>query len=166
MTMELERKVTIQRPVEEVFAYMSNAENDQHWRTNVKWIEREGGGERSDVGTVYRQKIKGPLGGFRADLRYTEYEKNRRLSFETIKGVVSPTASIDFEPVDDSTSTVHFRWRWEPKGFGKVLAPLLRKPIEGNMHASYDNLVRVLDAHEEVGTPAGGEPAPRGEPQA
>ena len=147
--MELERKVTIKRPVEEVFAYMSNAENDAKWRTNVKWIKREGGGSHSEVGAVYLQKIKGPFGGFRSDLRYTEYEKDRRLSFETIKGVVDPSATIEFEPVDENTSTVHFRWRWEPKGIGKLLAPMLRKPIEGNMNASYDNLVRTLDAREE-----------------
>lgn len=145
----LEKKVTIQRPVEDVFGYMSDAENDAHWRTNVKSIERTTGGDHSKIGSEYRQVLKGPGGGLRADLRYTEFEPNKRIAFETIEGSIRPDGQIDFSaPTPDSTE-VHFRLDWQPTGAWKIFAPVMKKILEKNMHASYDNLKQKLEAHEE-----------------
>ena len=149
MAVELERKVTIKRPVEDVFAFMSDAENDAVWRTNVKEIERVGGGDHSKVGTVYKQVLTGPGKGFKADLRYTEYEPNKRVAFETINGSVRPNGTIDFDKVSDDTSTVHIRLVWQPTGAMRLLSPMIARILKSNMDKSYDNLVRMLEAHEE-----------------
>lgn len=146
---QIERRVTINRPVDEVFDYMSDAENDRYWRTNVKFIKRTSGGDRSGVGSEYRQQLKGPFGGFRSDMRYTEYEKNKRVAFETVKGSVRPRASIDFSAPTPETTEVHFRLQWEPKGPWKLVAPKMKKLLESNMNVSYDALVKKLEAHEE-----------------
>ena len=147
----MERQVTIERPLDEVFAYMSNAENDRYWRTNVKFIERtkeaEGGG--SGVGAEYRQQVKGPFGGLRADLRYTEYVKNERIAFDTITGSVRPHGTIEFSAPSPDTTEVHVRLDWEPTGAWKVFAPMMAKVLQKNLDASYDNLKAKLEAHEE-----------------
>lgn len=145
----IERRVTINRPVDDVFGYMSNAENDQYWRTNVKFIERTSGGDQSGVGSEYRQQLKGPFGGLRADLRYTEYEKNGRVAFETITGSVRPLGQIDFSAPSEDTTEVHFQLDWEPTGAWKLFAPIMKKILESNANASYDNLKAKLEAHEE-----------------
>ena len=144
----IEKKVTINRPVNEVFGYMSNAENDARWRTNVKYIKRKPGSE-SGVGAEYEQKVKGPFGGLQADVRYTEYEPNRRVAFETTTGSVRPLGQIDFSSPSEDTTDVHFQLDWEPTGAWKVFAPIMGKILEKNAHASYDNLKRKMDAHEE-----------------
>lgn len=152
----IEKKVTINRPVDEVFGYMSNAENDARWRTNVKYIKRKPGSD-SGVGAEYEQKVKGPFGGLQADLRYTEYEKNKRVAFETTTGSVRPLGQIDFSAPSEDTTDVHFQLDWEPTGAWKVFAPVMGKILEKNAYASYDNLKQKMDAHEEETGPSGGD---------
>src|SRR5262249_61044291 len=108
--MEFEETVTIRRPLAEVFAYMSDAENDAKWRTNVISIERVGGGDHSEVGTVYKQVVKGPMGRkLQADFQYTVYEPNKRLEFDTIEGSVRPSAGVDLYPVSGDTPHVRYQ---------------------------------------------------------
>jgi uncharacterized protein YndB with AHSA1/START domain len=143
--MQFTKTVTIQRPIDEVFAYLSDAENDAKWRTNVKEIKRVSGGERSGVGTIYRQEVKGPFGtGFPADLRYTEFEPNRRLAFETIKGAVRPSAVLELAPLSTTATEVRFTMTWVPEGGIKVAAPLIGRMLQRGINESYENLTRVL----------------------
>ena len=143
--MQFTKTVTLQRPLTEVFAYLSDAENDAEWRTNVKEIKRVSGGDRSGVGTIYRQVVKGPLGsGFPADLRYTDFAPNERFAFETIKGAVRPSAVIEFSALSDTTTEVRFTMTWVPQGGIRVAAPLIGRMLERGINESYDNLTRVL----------------------
>lgn len=147
--MIINKSVTINRPVEEVFAYMSNAENDRHWRVNVKSIERVGSGTSSEVGTEYKQKVKGPFGGLTADLRYTEYVPNERVAFETIRGAVRPSATIEFASRSETETKVTFTMTWEPTGPIVLLRPLIGPILRKTANASYDNLVRHMEAGED-----------------
>ena len=145
--MEFEEKVTIRRPLAEVFAYMSDAENDAKWRTNVISIERVGGGDHSEVGTVYKQVVKGPMGRkLQADFQYTVYEPNKRLAFDTIEGSVRPSAVIDFTPVSDDTTEVRFHMTWVPEGGMKASAPIVGKMLKKSIHESYQNLVHHIES--------------------
>jgi len=144
--MEFEETVTIQRPVEEVFAYMSNAENDAKWRTNVKEIRQVTEGEKG-VGTEYRQVVKGPMGkGLDADLRYTEFKPNERVAFETIAGSVRPSAVIEFKALSADSTQVHMHMTWVPEGGAKAGAPMIKRMIEKDLKASYANLVKMMES--------------------
>lgn len=144
--MQFQETVTIQRPVDEVFAYMANAENDAAWRTNVKRIERVGEGKQSGIGTVYRQIVKGPFGrGLPADLEYIDYEANKRLAFDTISGAIRPSAVIEFSPLSEASTEVRFRMTWEPEGPMHLVAPLVGRMLRRSIHESYQNLVRHLE---------------------
>lgn len=145
--MQFQETVRIRRPLEEVFAYLSNAENDAEWRVNVKEIKRVSEGDRSGVGTVYRQVLKGPFGrDLDADLRYTAYEPNRRLAFDTIAGAIRPSAVIEFSPAGEDATEVRFRMIWEPEGGIRLVAPLVGRMLGKSIHVSYANLVRHLES--------------------
>ncbi len=145
--MEFEQTVTIQRPLEEVFAYMSNAEHDAEWRTNVVEIKHVGEGQGSGVGTMYHQVVKGPFGrGLPADLRYTAFEPNQRIAFETITGPVRPKAEITFSAVSGTATQVRIHMTWEPTGAMKLAAPLIGGMLKRSLKASYANLVRHMEA--------------------
>jgi uncharacterized membrane protein len=143
--MRYTKSVTVQRPLEEVFAFLSDAENDAKWRTNVKEIKRVSGGDKSGVGTIYRQLVKGPFGrGLPADLRYTEFEPNRRLAFTTIKGAVRPDAVVEFESAAEDATRVTFSMTWEPQGPIKLAEPLIARMLVSGINDSYENLPRVM----------------------
>ncbi len=143
--MEWQETVVIKKPVEEVFAFMADAENDAKWRTNVVEIEQTSPGEKG-VGTEYRQVIKGPMGkSMDADLRYTEFVPNQRVAFETISGSVRPDAVIDFTGLADGSTQVSMTMSWEPKGGAKLGAPMISKMIETSLRDSYANLVHMME---------------------
>jgi len=144
--MEFEETVTIQRPVEEVFAFMSDAENDAKWRTNVKEMRKVTEGEKG-VGTEYRQVVRGPMGkGLDADLRYTEFKPNERVAFETIAGSVRPSAVIEFKSLSADSTQVHMLMTWEPEGGAKMGAPMIKRMFEKDLKASYANLVKMMES--------------------
>lgn len=145
--MEFRQSVTIQRSLDTVFAFMSDAENDVKWRSNVKEIRRLSGGGQAGAGTVYRQVIKGPFGvGFDADLTYTGFEHNRRFAFDTTSGAIRPSAVIEFSPISEDATEVRFTMTWTPEGAFRLAAPLVGRILRRGIHRSYRNLVRYLEA--------------------
>jgi uncharacterized protein YndB with AHSA1/START domain len=91
----------INRPVDAVFAYVTDGMNGSKWRPGVLETEHVSG---SGLGAVYRQGVKGP-GGRRvaADYKVTAFEPGRRMAFEAIAGPVRPTGEFQFAEVDGGT---------------------------------------------------------------
>jgi hypothetical protein len=89
-------RITIARPVGDVFTFLANAENDRQWRSGVIEISCTGG---QGVGTTYHQVVAGP-GGRRidADIEITEFIADERIAFRTTSGPVRPTGSYELTP--------------------------------------------------------------------
>ena len=54
-----ERTIVIDKPVEEVFAFLTDPSNDHKWRTHLKEVSAEG---PITVGTRIHKVVKGPAG--------------------------------------------------------------------------------------------------------
>ena len=94
--------VTINRPVEAVFAYVADGENCPQWRSGVLDIRHTGGGDA--VGATYGQGVKGPFGRrISADYEITGYEPNRLIEFQTTAGPARPHGRYEFSPSDGGT---------------------------------------------------------------
>lgn len=94
--------ITINRPVEDVFAYVADGEKCPQWRSGVLDIKRMNGD--GSVGTTYAQGVKGPMGRrIAADYMITTYEPNRALEFQTVAGPARPHGRYDFEHADGAT---------------------------------------------------------------
>ena len=93
--------VTINRPIDEVFAFVADGLNGPKWRRGIVDIAHASG---QGVGTTYRQGVKGP-GGRRiaADYEITSYEPPRRLAFKAIAGPVRPTGEYRLAETDGAT---------------------------------------------------------------
>ena len=86
-----EHSVTVERPIDEVFAFLADGENDPRWRSGVLDIERVAG---EGVGARYRQGVKGPMGRrVAADYEVTEFVPPRALGFRATAGPVRPATS-------------------------------------------------------------------------
>jgi len=85
------RTVTINRPVDQVFAFFADAENDPKWRPAVKHIKRIG---PLAVGAQYEQQVAGPGGrSIPADIEVTAFEPNSYVAFRVIAGPCARRAS-------------------------------------------------------------------------
>lgn len=95
------KSVVIERPVGEVFAFLSDCENDPKWRPAVQSIRREGAYGK---GAVYRQAVSGPFGrSIRSDFIITAFEENRSFAFSVLAGPVRPHGAFTFSPATGGT---------------------------------------------------------------
>jgi uncharacterized protein YndB with AHSA1/START domain len=135
-----QQTVTIQLPVETVFAYVVDGENCQAWRPGVIDITRVSG---AGAGAIYRQGVRGPMGRrVDADYTITHTEPNRLIEFQTIAGPVRPRGRYTFESLGDATRLT-FELDAE---LGGLRGLLLGSTVARTMNAE----VRTLDRLKEV----------------
>jgi carbon monoxide dehydrogenase subunit G len=136
--------VTIDRPLGEVFAFLADAENDPKWRPGVKEIHREGGAP--GVGTIYRQKLSGPVGRtIDGDVEITEFEPDRLIAFRATAGPVRPRGRYMVESAGDGGTRVTFSLEAEVSGVMKLMKGKVQKTMDGEV-AHLADLKRVLEA--------------------
>jgi uncharacterized membrane protein len=134
--------VTINRPVDAVFAYVTDGLNGSKWRSGVLETELV---SASGLGAVYRQGVKGP-GGRRvaADYKVTAFEPGRRMAFEAIAGPVRPTGEFRFADVEGGTR-VSFSLDAPLSGWkALVMGGAVQKTMEAEVNA-LERLKSVLE---------------------
>jgi len=141
---QAQRTITINRPIEAVFAYLADGEKCPDWRPGVLDIKRVSGD--GGVGTTYRQGVSGPMGRrVAADYEITKSEPNRLLEFQTITGPVRPHGQYNMEPLDGGTR-LSFALDAELTGLRKLLlGSMVQKTMDAEM-ATLDALKRNLES--------------------
>lgn len=135
--------VTIDRPVDAVFAYVADGEKCPEWRPGVLDIRRTAG---DGVGATYAQGVKGPMGRrIAADYEITQFEPGRRIEFQTVAGPVRPHGRYDFEAAGTGTRLT-FSLDAELGGLRKLLmGSAVQKTMDTEVKA-LDGLKRVLES--------------------
>jgi uncharacterized protein YndB with AHSA1/START domain len=142
--LEATNSVTINRPREDVFAYLADGTNDLQWRPGVLDIARvkgDGGG----VGAIYRQGVKGPFGRrVAADYEIVDWEPPELIGFRTVAGPVRPKGRYELIEADGGTKLT-MSLRCAPSGLARLMAPGIRRSMESEV-AALANLKRVLES--------------------
>jgi carbon monoxide dehydrogenase subunit G len=137
-----EHVTTIDRTPAEVFAFLSNAENDPQWRSGVLDIARVSGD--GGTGTRYRQGVKGPMGRrIPADVEITESSPNQLHAFRATEGPVRPEGRYELSPSNGGTR-VRFALAAEVRGLKKLMAPMVQRTMEREV-AGLERLKQVLE---------------------
>lgn len=139
----------IERPVEEVFAFIADAENDPRWCPSVKEIERVAG-EKPGQDAKYRM-IHTPGGmKFNATLRTTAYEPHERIEWLMTDKGHELHIIYELEPTEDKTATRLSQTSQVQTGGwlrlpGMLFKGFIRKDIEKEMNKQFQNLKQVLE---------------------
>jgi uncharacterized membrane protein len=139
---QAERSITINRPIDDVFAFVADGTKARQWRSAVLDVERIGG---DGLKSTYRQGVKG-LGGRRitADYEVYDVEPNRRIAFRTIAGPVRPTGEYRFEAVPEGTAVTFSLGAQLGWLKGLLMGGSVQSSMNGEM-AALDNLKRILE---------------------
>ncbi len=142
--------ITIQRPVEQVFAYLTNRANLLHWFVGIQKVVQE---EPTQVGS--RAKITVQVVGltFSFTSEIVAYEPNHMFAISIDK----PLQLLErqtFTPQGSSTTQLDYSGTLHTPGIFSVMTPVLRWLFRRQFTTSFRKLKAVLESAEEPETPA------------
>jgi uncharacterized protein YndB with AHSA1/START domain len=138
-----EHTVTLDRSIDEVFAFLADGMNEPNWRPEVITIRHLSG---TGLGAVYAQTMKGPGGrSIAADYRVTRYDAPTRMDFEVIAGPVRPTGTYLLRATGTGSTDVTFTMDLKPRGLMVLLTPMLNQVVRNEVK-NLDHLAAALGA--------------------
>jgi uncharacterized protein YndB with AHSA1/START domain len=132
MAGRFEATVVIDRPIEDVFAFLADGENDPKFSPRVLEIAKRTEGPPG-VGTVYASTVKDAGMKTKREFKLTEFDAPTRIRWTEIsKNVVTaPEGGYDLAPEGSGTRLTVYNVL-EGHGAGKLIAPLaLRSARKG-----------------------------------
>lgn len=99
-SVEVQKTITIDAPVDQVFAYFSNIERFPEFMDHVQKVTPTGDGRS-------HWKVRGPLGtSVEWDAEVTSYQRNHHIAWKTVdRALVKQAGIIRFEPALDGRGT-------------------------------------------------------------
>jgi uncharacterized protein YndB with AHSA1/START domain len=124
MAGRFEATVVIDRPIQEVFAFLADGENDPKFSPRVLEISKTTDGPPG-VGTVYVSTVKDAGMKTKREFKLTEFERPTRIRWaEVSKNVITaPEGGYDLAPEGGGTRVTIYNVL-EGHGPGKLIAPL------------------------------------------
>ena len=133
----------IDRPAEEVFAFVSDIRNDPQWHTDILEAEYAGPGSTT-AGATFRTRFKPFMGLSEGTGTVTVYEPPRRVVLTSQMGKFEPVLTLTVEP-DGAGSRITRRLDMEPHGMLRIMAPFTGGMMRRRNAGFLTNLKRVLE---------------------
>ena len=100
---KVQESVVINRPLADVFAFVSDPRNDSKWRRDVVAV-RSTSNRPPAVGSTFTWVVKPPAGREdEMEIELAEYEPHRRVRIRAMSGAMRPELTYLFEPVGGAT---------------------------------------------------------------
>jgi carbon monoxide dehydrogenase subunit G len=142
----LENSVVINRPVDEVFAFLANPENEPLWNQSTQKAEQTSEGPMGVGATV--NTVNRFLGRtIDSTWEVTEYEVNRRRAVKSTSGPMPFEFAQTFESVEGGTK-ITGTGQIEAGGFFKLAEPVVGRMARRQQETSFANLKDFLEAQE------------------
>jgi uncharacterized membrane protein len=134
------------RPPAEVFAFLANAENMPHWRTDLREVRQVSEGPPRK-GTQFRFTRQNPR--VESTMEWVEFEQDRRLAWggppvSMGRATVEFSGAHNLSPTDGGT---HLRCVFNTKfgGVGRVIGPLFKRRARRELEDNFQTLKRLIE---------------------
>ncbi len=142
---EIEKSTVINRPVEEVFAYVADVENEPQWISEVMEVRRTSDGPIG-VGSTYDNVVHF-LGRQIVDPHeVVQYEPNKKFTFKSHSGQISFEGTHAFEPTTNGATRFTFVASGETGTLFRLAEPIVNRMINRQWDANVANLKELLEA--------------------
>ncbi|MFB6198280.1 MAG: SRPBCC family protein [Halobacteriaceae archaeon] len=146
MAIDYQHSVIIERPVEDVYAYISDVGNAQEW---MPWADETRvieGPEPSGIAEGQRRLLKQTDFGIQSEtiIEATKVEPGRRYAFETIDGPVDFQGSYHFEQVENGTRLTR-TYHVELPGLTRLMEPIMARRMKRRWEADLQRVKTILE---------------------
>jgi len=142
---KIEVSTVIYRPIEEVFAVLSNEENRSKWSSTTIEVKKTSEGPIG-VGTTWRgvDRIFGRQ--MERESVYTEYEPNRKITQKSTSGPVPFEVQFLYEPIAGGTRVIVIA-EAQPSGLFKLAGPLFMRLRKRQFASDLATFKAMIEAH-------------------
>lgn len=138
--------IVINRPIKEVFDYVSNGANDIYWRKDMLLAKQQT--KNAGLGAIYKRVIHGPFGTWqriRQDYKITAYDAPQTLSYKHTKGLARPLGRFELSKVSENDTRITFTLTWQPKSpVGRMIDTMLEEQFKADV-AGLEKLKQLLE---------------------
>jgi uncharacterized protein YndB with AHSA1/START domain len=139
---EVEHTLEIDRPVGEVFDYLTDVSRLPEWQASAETAELEGtlaeGARIREVRTFMGRRAS-------STLEVTEYDPPRRFSLHVVEGPIEYAVEHALEAVDDRTR-ITFVGRGETRRVPRLMHGAVRRAVERQFVKDLETLKRTLES--------------------
>jgi carbon monoxide dehydrogenase subunit G len=138
---------TINRPIDQVFAFLADGTNDTKFSPRVQKIEKRTDGPPG-VGTVYSSTVKDAGMKTSREFELTEFEQPTRIRWTELSknAITVPDGGYDLEPVGDGATRMTILNTFEGHGFGKLILPLALRGAKKDADAFAGRIKAAVEA--------------------
>jgi carbon monoxide dehydrogenase subunit G len=154
-----ETSVRIDRPIEQVFAFVSDPIQFPHWNSAVQAVRRTSAvrgasGETAESGSTYSMERELPSGRVENGLEVFVRKQPTEFGIRTTSG---PTPFVyDYAFASDGEDTiVHLDASVELAGIAAVLGPLAARAVRRGVDLNFTALKRTLEGNARAGESRG-----------
>ena len=138
---------TIDKPIEQVFAFLADGTNDKKFSPRVQEIEKTTDGPVG-VGTIYKSTVKDAGMTSSREFELTEFEQPTKIrwSERSKNSITVPTGGYDLEPAGDGATKMTIHNELEGQGFGKLIIGLAARAARKDADAFAGRIKAAVEA--------------------
>ncbi len=139
---QVENSVVINKPVAEVYAFVTNGENSAKWQGGVESVVSEGPSNK--VGSQFTETRKFLGQEMKTIMEITEVVENEKWSAKVVKGPVPYQVTVKFEAEGGGTKMT-IRIEGEPTGFFKMAEGMVSSQLEKSLAEDSQRVKALLE---------------------
>jgi ribosome-associated toxin RatA of RatAB toxin-antitoxin module len=139
----IERTILIQRPVADVYAFVTDMHSVRSWLP-VSDIRPVSGGPMR-VGATFAQTAEFMGRKFYSTIEVTQYEPLRIFAFKMIEGPFPLTNTMTFAPSGENATNLTLVGEAKPGNALKFLGPLVTPVVKKQLETQCSQLKKVLE---------------------
>jgi uncharacterized protein YndB with AHSA1/START domain len=136
--------INIRRSPEEVFAYLSNFENNPKWQSGMVSARFTTSGTLR-VGSTYSQEARFLGRPVISELEVVEYVPGRKIKITSTSGTFPITVTRLIEPDGEGGSQVKAVVEGDASGVYRLAEPILKLVVQRSVQGDYERLKSVLE---------------------
>ena len=145
--MNFETSVRIDRPMDQVFDYVSDPINFPRWNSAVQSVQRISAGD-DGVGATYRMERELPGGRSENELEVLPVQRPTEFEIRTTSGADAVRLSLPRSRKMGATTVVELAAEVELGGIAGALGPLASRAVKRGVDSNFADLKRFLEAAE------------------
>jgi uncharacterized protein YndB with AHSA1/START domain len=141
----IKHSIEINRPAEEVFAYVDQVDRHNEWQDQLVSTTIETDGPvRIGTRVVERRNVPGGARDFPFEI--TEHDPPRKVSFRGTAGLIRPVGTYTVVPIGESSSRMSSELDLKGYGIGKLFAPLALRQAAKQAPLDHKKLKELLES--------------------